>query len=143
MWSSIEQLISEITEQVRQLQEAIQLDEFNMEQLKKAGISYAGVWWKAGKYLYLVHPSDGYGYRQREYIGADPEKVQMAMDSLKRGQMFLEAKQRRDRNVATLSSLQRYLASTHGIGRQLVTASVLQDVPGCTNLDDQLQLTLN
>lgn len=143
MWSSIEQLISEIAEQVRQLQEAIEIEQHNMNQLDRAGIKYAGVWWKDGKYLYLVGASDGFGYRKREYIGADQVKVQAAMDSLKRGQLFLECKKRRDRNVATLSSLQRYLASTHEIGRQLVTTAVLQDVPGCTNLDDQLQLTLN
>ena len=143
MWHSIEQLISEIGEQVRQLQEAIEIEQHNMNQLDRAGIKYAGTWWKDGKYLYLVGASDGFGSRKREYIGADPEKVQTAMDSLKRGQMFLECKKRRDRNVATLSNLTRYLTSTHEIGRQLVTDRVLQDVPGCTNLDDQLPLVLN
>ena len=143
MWSSIEQLISEISEQVRQLREAIEIEQHNMNQLDKAGIKYAGIWWKDGKYLYLVSASDGFGSRKREYIGADPVKVQAAMDSLKRGQLFLECKQRRDRNTATLSTLTRYLTSTHDIGRQLVTAGLLQDVPGCTNLDDQLQLALN
>lgn len=143
MWSSIEQLISEISEQVRQLNEAIEIEQHNMNQLDKAGIKYAGIWWKDGKYLYLVGASDGFGSRKREYIGADPVKVKAAMDSLKRGQMYLECKKRRDRNRATLSSLTRYLTSTHEIGRQLVTAAVLEDVLGCTNLDDQLQLALN
>lgn len=143
MWSSIEQLISEIAEQVRQLQEAIQLDEFNMEQLKKAGISYAGVWWKAGKYLYLVHPSDGYGYRQREYIGADPEKVQAAMNSIERGRIFEQCKKRRDWNRKVMSEVQLQLTYTHRNGAKMVTAEALEGVAGVTNLDDQMRLALN
>lgn len=143
MWSSIEQLISEIAEQVRQLQAAIEIEQHNMNQLNKAGIKYAGIWWKDGKYLYLVSASDGFGSRKREYIGADPEKVKAAMDSLKRGQLFLECKQRRDRNHATLSNLQRYLKSSYEIGRGMVTAEVLEEIPGVTNLDDQLALALD
>lgn len=143
MWSSIEQLISEVSEQVRTIQAAIQTDEFNMEQLRKAGICYAGVWWKAGKYLYLVHPSDGFGYRQREYIGADPEKVQAALDSIKRGDLYNECKARRDWNRKIYNELSQRLTHTHGNGKQMVTAQLLQDAPGVTNLDDQLQLALN
>lgn len=129
MWSSIEQVIHEVSEQVRQLQEAIQIEQQNMNQLDKAGIKYAGLWWKDGKYLYLVGASDGFGYRKREYIGADPEKVQAAMDSLKRGEMFLAAKRNRDWNAARLAEIQQRMISLHGIGRQMVTAEVLQELP--------------
>lgn len=143
MWSSIEQLISEVSDQIKAAQEAIQTDEFNMEQLKKAGISYAGTWWKAGKYLYLVHSSDGFGYRQREYIGADTEKVQAALASIERGKLFEQCKQRRDWNRKVLADMQQQLTYAHRNSKQMVTAEVLQDVPGVTNLDDQLQLALN
>lgn len=137
MWSSIEQLISEVSEQVRQLKEAIEIEQANMNLLDRAGIKYAGIWWKDGKYLYLVGASDGFGYRRREYIGADPVKVQAAMDSLKRGQLYLEAKHRRDWNSKVLSELQLQLTYTHRNGSKMVTATLVQDVPGCTNLDDQ------
>lgn len=143
MWSSIEQVISAISDQVRQLQDAIQIEQHNMNQLDKAGIKYAGTWWKDGKYLYLIGSSDGFGYRKREYIGADPEKIKAAMESLKRGELFLKAKQNRDWNTARLAEIQQRLISTHGIGRLMVTAANLQDVPGVTNMDDQLQIALN
>jgi len=143
MWHSIEQLISEVAEQVRQLKEAIEIEQANMNLLDRAGIKYAGIWWKDGKYLYLVGASDGFGYRRREYIGADPVKVQAAMDSLKRGEMYLAAKRNRDWNSMKLAELQERLMRMHGIGGQMVTATPLQDVPGCTNLDDQLNLVLN
>lgn len=143
MWSSIEQLVNEVSEQIKAAKAAIQTDEFNMEQLKKAGISYAGTWWKARKYLYLVHPSDGFGYRKREYIGADAEKVQAALAGIERGKLFEQCKQRRDWNRKVLSEMQLQLTYTHRNGKQMVTATVLQDVPGCTNLDDQMQLALN
>lgn len=143
MWHSIEQLISEVAEQVRQLKEAIEIEQANMNLLDRAGIKYAGIWWKDGKYLYLVGASDGFGYRKREYIGADPVKVQAAMDSLKRGEMYLEAKRRRDWNSKVLSELQLDLTYTHRNGSKMVTATLVQDVPGCTNLDDKLNLVLN
>lgn len=45
---------------------------------------YASEWWKDGKYLYLVFPSDRDGKRERRYIGCDPEKVSEARASITR-----------------------------------------------------------
>lgn len=42
----------------------------------------ASLWWKADKYLYLIHPMVD-GQRKREYIGADVDAVNKAMERVK------------------------------------------------------------
>lgn len=64
--------------------------EENIANLKQAGISDAKLYWKDGKFLYLIHPMVN-GYRNREYIGSDPTRVKVAMESVERYKDFLDA----------------------------------------------------
>jgi len=48
------------------------------------GITNASPYWREDKYLILVHPQIQGGKRVREYVGADPAKIQEAMDKIKR-----------------------------------------------------------
>jgi hypothetical protein len=60
-----------------------------MATLKKAGLIYAGIHMKDGKYMVLVHPSEGGGdQRRREYIGNDPQKMQEARDAVQRAKDY-------------------------------------------------------
>ncbi len=52
--------------------------EAQVHAIEEQGITDATPWWKGGKYLVLVHPQKN-GERQREYVGADPSKVQVAL----------------------------------------------------------------
>lgn len=61
-----------------------------MSQLKKAGLIYASPHMKDGKYLVLLYPSDASSKRVREYIGKDPDKMQIAHDSIKRAKDYDE-----------------------------------------------------
>lgn len=58
--------------------------------LKNLGTVNATLHYKAGRYLYLIHPTDSCGNRKREYIGADPEKIKAAQDAVNR---YHEAKE--------------------------------------------------
>lgn len=46
--------------------------------IEDQGMTDATPWWKDGKYLVMVHPQKD-GERVREYVGADPSKVQVAL----------------------------------------------------------------
>jgi hypothetical protein len=67
-----------------------ELEDINgrMATLKKAGLIYAGIHMKDGKYLVLVHPSEGGEQRRREYIGKDPRKIQEAKDAVQRAKDY-------------------------------------------------------
>lgn len=54
-----------------------------MHELKRAGLIYAKPHYRQGKYLYLIYPMKD-GQRRREYIGADPEKIQEALQAINR-----------------------------------------------------------
>lgn len=86
-----------------------------MADLKKQGLIYAGTWWKDGKYLYLVYPSDGFGSRKRQYIGAEQEKIDEANAGIGRGQKFNEAKARMLRLRDQLNTIQYHLLSAERV----------------------------
>jgi len=44
----------------------------------------ASTWYKGGKYLYLVHPTDRDGKRKREYVGADETAQAEALAAIRR-----------------------------------------------------------
>ena len=54
-----------------------------MHELKSAGLIYAKPHYRQGKYLYLIYPMKD-GERRREYIGADPEKIESALQAINR-----------------------------------------------------------
>lgn len=115
MWASIEQLLNHIENQVHALKRQIQTEEDCMEDLKKKGLIYAGTWWKDGKYLYLVYPSDGFGSRKRQYIGAEQEKINEANEGISRGQKYNEAKARMLRLRDQLNTIQYHLLSAERV----------------------------
>jgi len=115
MWHSIEELLNHIENQVHALKRQIQTEEEHMADLKKQGLIYAGTWWKDGKYLYLVYPSDGFGSRKRQYIGAEEQKIKEANEGISRGQKYNEAKHRMLRMRDQLNRIQYHLMSAEGV----------------------------
>lgn len=56
-----------------------------IDQLNKAGITNAQLHMRDGKYAYWIHPQRD-GARRRQYIGADPHKIQAAHNTIQRTQ---------------------------------------------------------
>ncbi len=54
-----------------------------MNDLERAGLIHATPHYRQGKYLYLIHPMKD-GERRREYIGADPGKIEKALEAVNR-----------------------------------------------------------
>lgn len=85
----IDELLETIKDRVTSIRESIELEEAKMVKLQTKGLIYAGTWYKAGKYLYLVHPDEDGNGRKREYIGADEQKIADALAGIERGQKYL------------------------------------------------------
>lgn len=62
--------------------------------LEKAGYCNATEWWKDGKYLYLIYPTDAHGNRKREYIGACSRAVNEARARINRYALLTDARAR-------------------------------------------------
>lgn len=75
---------------MREVNQSIDALEKEINDLEAAGISKAGTWWKGGKYLYLVHPTDDKGNRHREYIGSDQAAIDDALARIKRYGQWIE-----------------------------------------------------
>lgn len=54
-----------------------------MNELRRAGLIHAKPHYRQGKYLYLIYPMKD-GERRREYIGADPGKIEKALEAVNR-----------------------------------------------------------
>ena len=67
-----------------------------LERLKQAGRIYATPSYKAGKYLYLIYPTQDDGSRKREYVGADPVKIREALDLIENARRYEELKAETD-----------------------------------------------
>lgn len=59
-----------------------------MAKLKRSGLIYATEHWRNGQYLYLLHPSKVGEKRRREYVGADPKRIQLAQAAIQRAKEF-------------------------------------------------------
>lgn len=123
LFHSPQEICRKTEERIQQLQDAIQAEQEKMRALTEAGLIRAGTWYKNGTYLYLIHPSDGFGYRKREYVGADPAKVKAALDSIERAKQYDDAK-------ARASLLQQKLHSTTYHLRQAFDAARFDSIPG-------------
>lgn len=64
------------------IEEKLQVLDKQIRDLERKQMTCAKEWYKAGKYLYLVYPTDSQGHRKREYIGADPKRIQSAKERL-------------------------------------------------------------
>ena len=58
--------------------------EAHADALLALGITNAATYYRDGIYLYLIHPTQPDGTRQREYIGKDPAKIAAALARLDR-----------------------------------------------------------
>ena len=74
--SKLPELIESLSNQCREIHA-------RMHELKRAGLIYAKPHYRQGKYLYLIYPMKD-GERRREYIGADPKKIQEALQAINR-----------------------------------------------------------
>ena len=75
------QLIAKVTGERKGL-------ERDMRALKAKGLIYASPHWRDGRYLYLLYPLVNGEPRRREYIGADPERIEAAQQAIERGQQY-------------------------------------------------------
>lgn len=73
----IENIIMEKAQKIWELEREIRL-------LEEKGTVNASLHYRAGRYLYLIHHTDENGDRIRQYVGAQPEKIKEAQDSVNR-----------------------------------------------------------
>ena len=52
-------------------------------------------YWREDKYLYLIHSTDENGERKREYIGADPVKIEQAQYRITAHRLYCDLTKRR------------------------------------------------
>ena len=76
--------LRQIEQQIREKAASIEKLEGKIRQLEKLGTVNASLHYKAGRYLYLIHPTDESGDRVRQYVGAQPEKIREAQESINR-----------------------------------------------------------
>jgi len=103
------------------LRKALADVDWQIGELEKQSYTQATEHWKEGKYLYLVHPMQN-GSRVREYIGADPAKVEWARQRVKRFQIHEDLLARK----RLLAQHSRRLEQAIGdVGREAATVAQL------------------
>ena len=90
LMDDMEAKLAAAQEKMRKMREMYNRVQAEMTELQRLGLIYAGVTFKAGKYLYLVYPAKDGEPRKRVYIGQEQEKVKEALDGIERGQKYLE-----------------------------------------------------
>lgn len=76
--------LHQIEQQIREKAGKIAELEGKIRALEKLGTVNASLHYKAGRYLYLIHPTHESGDRVRQYVGAQPEKIREAQESVNR-----------------------------------------------------------
>ena len=76
--------LHQIEQQIRKNAATIDELERKIIDLRELGTINASLHYKAGRYLYLIHPTDESGDRVRQYVGAQPEKIREAQESINR-----------------------------------------------------------
>lgn len=84
-----------------------------MEVKKAMGLIYAGTHYKAGKYLYLIYPTNSNGDRQRVYVGADEGKIKEALNGIERGVEYKRLETRLQKLERDAHECHNYLAIAH------------------------------
>lgn len=86
---TLDSKIERIPDHIDQLKQkkAIRLEEKNT--LETTTLVYATPYWHQEKYLYLIHPKKN-EQRIREYIGTKKEKVEQALNAVKRGKRYTQ-----------------------------------------------------
>jgi len=76
--------LRQIERQIREKAERIADLKGQISHLEQLGTINASLHYKAGKYLYLIHPTQENGERVRQYVGAQPEKIKEAEKAITR-----------------------------------------------------------
>lgn len=76
--------LRQIEQQIREKAERIADLSSQISHLERLGTVNASLHYKAGRYLYLIHPTHESGDRIRQYVGAQPEKIKEAQESVNR-----------------------------------------------------------
>lgn len=118
--SELETLAGELPALITAQKAALQVNEQRMTALKIEGLIYANEHWRAGKYLYLIYPTEADGKRKREYIGCDPERIQAARDGMQRAKDYdqLSANTRRIESLLLLGKAKLREAVDHLSGKR-------------------------
>lgn len=82
-FATIQRTLLSLIEQVQKLEVEFTALEQRKAELEKQEMNEASPYWHQDKYLYLIHRSVD-GYRARQYVGNDPEKIQAALASINR-----------------------------------------------------------
>jgi hypothetical protein len=80
-----------------------------IDELESAGITNASIHMRDSKYMYLIHPTQPDGSRQREYIGADPDKQAAARARLERFARHQELTRQANKLLSDLEHAQYFL----------------------------------
>lgn len=108
-----------ITRQIeRLLQERLAIAkklQAQIDDLEKLGTVLASPNYKAGKYLYLIHPTAQDGSRKREYVGADPGKIREAMEAINRYNEVQDLKRELGSNEHRIRRAEQDLKAIMGI----------------------------
>jgi hypothetical protein len=110
------QLPAQIAELLDKTLAQLALLQTHAANLVELGIVDASTYYRGGIYLYLVHPTQPDGNRQREYIGKDVGKVAAALARLERYQQYNSVTQEINRLEDRLGAIGYSLES---IKRQL------------------------
>ncbi len=141
---------ADLAEGIKQVVEALQ-EKINDLTAKLVEIEYQGVinatpYYKDGKYLQLIHPMTN-GERVREYVGADPEKVQEALAAVERYKAWVELDQERAKYQgilnqihSELSAVQRSIRSAAQRDLPLADIFKIGDILNCTRSNECHQL---
>ena len=84
-------------------------------EMETLGTVLATPHYKAGKYLYLIHPTAQDGSRKREYVGADPVKIKEAMEAINRYHEVQELKRELNSNDYKIRKAEQDLKIIVGI----------------------------
>lgn len=95
--------LRQIEQQIREKAERIAELEGKIRELEKMGTINASLHYKAGRYLYLIHPTHESGDRVRQYVGAQPEKIREAQESVNRYHEAQELKRILDMHKSKMS----------------------------------------
>lgn len=96
--------LRQIEQQAREKAERIAELEGKICALETLGTVNASLHYKAGRYLYLIHPTHESGDRLRQYVGAQPEKIREAQESVNRYHEAQELKRILDMHQRKISA---------------------------------------
>jgi hypothetical protein len=87
--NNLEHITGMVQEKLSAILEEKRLLTARLRRLESLGMTDATPHYREGKYLYLIHPMVN-GERVREYIGADPKRIETALAMVERNRLYHE-----------------------------------------------------